>query len=153
MSRGKARVALLDVNVLIALFDPAHVHHEVAHDWFADRRSAGWATCPLTENGFLRTAAALAGGRAAIGLAELTDGLRTFAASGRHEFWADEISLRDEEIFDTDLVFGHQQLTDIYLLGLAVRHKGVLATFDRKIPVDAVKGATRDHLAVLAAAQ
>ena len=49
-----ARVALLDVNVLVALFDPSHVHHTAAHDWFADRGEEGWATCPITENGLLR---------------------------------------------------------------------------------------------------
>ena len=49
-----SRVALLDVNVLVALFNPVHVHQELAHDWFADHRASGWATCPLTENGFLR---------------------------------------------------------------------------------------------------
>jgi uncharacterized protein len=48
------RVALLDVNVLVALFDPDHVHHEAAHGWFAANRAAGWATCPLTENGLIR---------------------------------------------------------------------------------------------------
>jgi predicted nucleic acid-binding protein len=46
--------ALFDVNVLIALFDPAHVHHESAHAWWKANQSSGWATCPLTENGFVR---------------------------------------------------------------------------------------------------
>jgi len=144
-------VALLDVNVLVALFDPDHVHHDVAHDWFAHHRTRGWATCPLTENGFIRTAVALSKARAPLGASELADRLRSFTASGFHAFWPDDLRLLDEDLFDLDGVFGHHQLTDIYLLGLAVRHKGVLATFDRKIPCAAVKGATAAHLAVLVA--
>ena len=143
------RVALLDVNVLVALFDPDHIHHEVAHDWFADNRSRGWATCPLTENGFVRTAAALARSRQPIGVALLADGLRTFTSSGRHSFWPDDISLVDDALFNAELLLGHQQLTDIYLLGLAVKRKGVLVTFDRRIPLDAVKGATKAHVEIL----
>ena len=142
-------VALLDVNVLVALFDPDHIHHDVAHDWFADSRSRGWATCPLTENGFVRTAAALARSREPIGVPSLVEGLRTFTSSGRHAFWPDDISLLNGALFDAELSFGHQQLTDIYLLGLAVQRKGVLATFDRRIPMGAVKGATRAHVEIL----
>ena len=149
MSRRK-RVALLDVNVLFALFDPAHVHHDVAHDWFADHNPGRWASCPLTENGFLRTAATVARGREPLPLADLAAALRTFCANGRHEFWFDEVTLTDDDLFEVDAVLGHQQLTDVYLLALAVKHAGMLATFDRNIPLTAVKGATREHLAVLA---
>jgi hypothetical protein len=143
-------VALLDVNVLIALFDPDHVHHEVAHGWFEDHHASGWATCPLTQNGFLRTARALARSRRQVSLATLVEGLRTFTSSGHHQFWTDDLSLLDEERFDAERIYGHQQLTDIYLLALAVRHRGVLATFDRKIPIDVVKDARTEHVAVLA---
>ncbi len=80
-------MALLDVNVLLALFEPAHIHHDAAHDWFADSGARGWATCPLTENGFLRTATALAKAHAATSVAEIVEGLRTFTSSGRHTFW------------------------------------------------------------------
>ena len=140
------RVALLDVNVLVALFDPDHIHHDVAHDWFADNRSRGWATCPLTQNGFVRTAAALARTRQPVSVCSLAAGLRTFTASGRHSFWPDDISLLDAIVFNHKLLLGHQQLTDIYLLGLAVKHKGVLVTFDRKIPIHSVKGASKAHV-------
>lgn len=152
MSR-RTRVALLDVNVLVALFDPAHVHHDVAHDWFADHSPGRWATCPLTENGFLRTAASVARGTAPLTIASLANGLRTFCSSGRHEFWTDDITFADEDLFDADAVLGSQQLTDVYLLGLAVKRDGMLATFDRRIPSAAVKGATPEHLAVLASAE
>lgn len=143
------KVALLDVNVLLALFDPGHTHHEIAHDWFADNREFGWATCPLTENGFLRTAGTVARASEFVPLQTLVDRLRKFRSSGRHEFWTDDISLLDERLFDAQLARGHQQLTDVYLLGLAVRRGGRLVTFDRRIPLAAVKGATRAALEVV----
>lgn len=146
-------VALLDVNVLVALFDPAHVHHEIAHDWFADHREQGWATCPLTENGFLRTAGTVAGASEFVTVAALADRLRTFRSSGHHEFWPDDLSLLDERLFDTERARGHQQLTDVYLLGLAVKRRGTLVTFDRKVQLATVKGARREHLDVLAPAE
>ena len=76
-----SRVALLDVNVLVALFDSSHVHHEVAHDWFADHRAQGWATCPHTENGFVRVLA-----NPAYGL----ERLRARGWAGRH--WSPAIA-------------------------------------------------------------
>ena len=142
---------LLDVNVLVALFDASHVHHETAHDWFADHRSSGWATCPITENGFLRVlthpAVAIETDRTT-----LLAGLATFRASGHHEFWGDSVSFCDPSLFDASAVLTHGQLTDVYLLGLAARKGGHLATFDRSIPLRAVRGATRQHLAVIAPA-
>ncbi len=138
---------LLDVNVLVALFDPHHIHHDAAHDWFADNRDAGWATCPITENGFVRVIS-----HPAYGLGERVESaaarLRTFCASGGHQFWRDAISLRDD-VFDLSRAGGAKQLTDIYLLGLAVNRKGCLATFDRTIPVGAVRGTTGDSIAVI----
>lgn len=148
-----SRVALLDVNVLLALFDPAHVHHEVAHDWFSDERESGWATCPLTENGFLRTAGVTARAGGFVSVAALHVGLGTFRSSVGHELWPDDVSLLDDTLFNIELVRGHQQLTDVYLLGLAVKHRGRLVTFDRKVPLAAVKGAQRESLVVLAPAE
>ena len=145
------RPALLDVNVLIALFDETHVHHQTAHDWFADHADEGWATCPLTENGFLRV---LTHPRAGVEDDPLTvfNSLRTFCGSRQHVFWEDAISIRDPRIFDDSVILSHKQLTDVYLLGLATRKRGRLATFDTRIPLKAVKGATRDNLAVIAPA-
>jgi hypothetical protein len=144
-------VALLDVNVLIALFDPDHVHHDLAHDWFSDDGHAAWATCPLTENGFVRVVANTARRGEFLPIPEVAAMLRKFCGSGRHEFWPDSLSLRDERRFDLSLVRGHRQLTDIYLLGLAVAKKGRLATFDQKISLATVKGARREHLEVIGA--
>ena len=144
-----SRVALLDVNLLIALFDPDHVHHEIAHDWFADNRTSGWATCALTENGFLRVLGNPARGGEITRVADLVVRLRKFCASGHHQFWPDSISLRDERLFDTSLARGHQQLTDVYMLGLACKRGGRLVTFDQKVPLGAVKGARREWLEVV----
>lgn len=142
------RVALLDVNVLIALFDPGHVHHEPAHDWFADNRRSGWATCALTENGFLRV---LSHPRAGIDAdyRTLLESLRTFCRGSGHEFWAEQVSLTDDALFESSLPLTARQVTDVYLLGLAKRRKGRLATFDTTIPLKAVRGATLEHLAVI----
>jgi toxin-antitoxin system PIN domain toxin len=146
-----SRTALLDVNLLVALFDPDHVHHELAHDWFADHRADGWATCAVTENGFIRVLANPSYGAGVSRPAELVQRLRLFCASGHHTFWADAVSLQDKRIFDPSLIRGHRQVTDIYLLGLAKKTGGHLATFDRSIPLGAVVGATRDTLVVVSA--
>jgi toxin-antitoxin system PIN domain toxin len=144
-------VALLDVNLLVALFDPDHVHHNLAHDWFAEHRAAGWATCPVTENGFVRVLANPAYGAPVARPLDLVERLRTFSASGHHQFWTDVVSLRDRTLFNPACVAGHRQLTDIYLLGLARKMGGRLATLDRGIPLKAVVGARAEHLQVLSA--
>jgi len=147
-----SRPALLDVNVLVALFDPDHVHHEVAHDWFADNRSRGWATCPLTENGFVRVLAHPAYGSRLPTASALIARLRAFCETEGHQFWADTISLRDEKLFDREALIGYRQVTDLYLLGLAKSHNGRLATCDRSIPLRALVGARKDLLEVIGAA-
>jgi len=147
-----SRIALLDVNVLIALFDPGHVHHDVAHDWFAEDGKAGWATCPLTENGFVRVVANLPKRGEFLPVPEVAAIFAKFCASGGHEFWPDTLSLADDRLFDMAEVRGHRQITDVYLLGLAVKHGGRLITFDSGVRLGAVKGATSASLAVIAPA-
>lgn len=144
-----SKVALLDVNVLVALFDPDHVHHELAHDWFALNRTAGWATCPATENGFLRVLSAPAYGSAISRPGELVLRLQRFCASGYHHFWADAISLRDETIFNSSFATSYRHLPDLYLLGLAAKMGGRLASFDQRIPVRAIVGGRQDLLQVI----
>ena len=146
------RPALLDVNVLIALFDSEHVHPELAHDWFSDNRRDGWATCPVTENGFLRVLSSPAYRSALYRLPDLMVRLRTFCGDPHHRFWPDTVSFRDASLFDPGLIGGHRQLTDIYLLGLAMKKDGCLVTFDRAIPVKAVIGADTGTLTVVAPA-
>jgi uncharacterized protein len=118
------RVALLDVSVLLALFDPDHIHHEIAHDWFADSRSDGWATCPVTENGFIRVITNPGYAASLMRPLEAIERLRAFCASGHHVFWDRAVSLRDESLFDPAFVRGHRQVTDVYLLGLATAMGG-----------------------------
>ena len=144
------RTALLDVNVLVALFDPDHIHHELAHDWFADHRAEGWATCPVTENGFIRVLANPAYGSAVTRPPDLATRLRRFCDSGHHQFWPDAVSLRDNALFDAAFIAGHRQLTDGYLLRLAKKKGGRLVIFDRAIPLRAVRGADREMLDVIA---
>lgn len=144
-----APVALLDVNVLVALADADHVHHDLAHDWFADEGGRAWATCPLTENGFVRVLSNPAYRGADLRPDALAALLARFRASGGHHAWTDVVSLSDETLFNLAFVRGHAQLTDVYLLGLATRMGGRLATFDRTIPLQAVTGATREALRVI----
>jgi uncharacterized protein len=144
-----SRPALLDVNLLIALFEPGHPHHEVAHDWFADNQKNGWATCALTQNGFVRILSNPKQGVALNRVVDLLNHLGRFCASKHHAFWPDSISLTDRKIFNPSLFGGHRQISDIYLLGLAKKNGGHLATLDASIPLGAVVGATKDHLSVI----
>jgi hypothetical protein len=141
-------VCLLDVNVLVALFDPVHPNHEDAHRWFAANRKRGWATCPLTINGCVRIICNPAYPSAETTAADIVSYLRTLCSSPEHEFWQDSISLLDESLFRPRLI-GHRSITDIYLLGLAVRRDGALVTFDRSIPLKAVIGSSGRHLEVI----
>jgi toxin-antitoxin system PIN domain toxin len=145
-------IALLDVSLLVALFDPEHVHHLVAHDWLADNVGRTWASCPMTENGALRV---LATPTLDLGVPinELVGLLRTFRERTHHEFWPDDLSLLDSALVDAGQVRGYKQLTDVYLLALAVKNGGRLVTFDGGIPLAAVKGARPEHLVVLASAE
>jgi predicted nucleic acid-binding protein len=129
-------VALLDVNLLVALFDPNHVHHDLAHDWFGDQRASGWATCPpasadrrISSSAFVNfvRAGSICSGRTRCRSA--TSGFSTRRSSAA------------------------TAISDIYLLGLAKKHGGRLVTFDRGIPLGAVVGATRNTLSVISAAE
>ena len=140
--------ALFDINALIALFDPAHVHHDRAHQWMDAHRGEGWATCPITQNGCLRI---LSQPRYPNSIST-PEGIRRLAgatAQPEHVFWADDLSIVDAEIFSSGKILGPGQLTDLYLLALAVRNTGQLVTFDRSVPISAVRGAITEHLVVL----
>lgn len=144
-----AGVALLDVNVLVALFFPEHVHHELAHDWFADHRQHGWATCTVTENGFVRVAAQQPSEEGLIRPSDAIAHLTRFCADAHHHRWADGPSITDEKVFAFEHVGSHRMVTDAYLLGMAKKMKGCLVTFDQAIPLKAVRGATAAHLRVI----
>ena len=141
--------ALLDVNVLIALLDPGHVNFEAAHLWKGSHRDRSWATCPIIINGCVRILTKPAYPGIRVTPAEMAEVLRELCAGSGHEFWPDDISLLDNERFDLQQIQGPQQLTDVYLLGLAVKRGGQLVTFDRSIPWRAVRGAKASHLKFL----
>ena len=139
--------ALLDVNVIIALLDPDHAFHERAHAWWASNKKRGWASCPLTENGVIRIMSHPGySPLARFTPADLIGRLSLFANQSDHEFWPDEISLRDEKIFAADHIHSSRQLTDIYLLALALAHTGRLVTFDHGIPISGVHNAKPANL-------
>ena len=124
---------LLDVNVLVALFDPWHVQHEAAHRWFGDKGMRSWATCPITENGFVRVVSHPKYPNLDATPADALRRLRELCASAGHAFWPDDVSLRLAKQLDWQLLQGPAQLTDAYLALLALKHKGTLATFDRHL--------------------
>ena len=142
-------VFLFDVNVLIALIDPNHVHHDQAHEWFQREGHQAWSTCPLTENGLLRIVGSPgypnSPGSPSI-VARLLVGLRALQG---HQFWADDISLTDTVRADARRLLTSAQVTDSYQLSLAAAHGGHLTTFDRRLVTDAVPNGA-EHLRVLA---
>jgi len=129
---------LLDVNLLLALTDPMHIHHESAHRWFAEKGQQAWATCPLTENGFIRIASHPNYPNRPGDVAAVLAIFRQLCETRGHRFWPDEVSI--VQILESDRIITHAQVTDVYLLGLAVHKRGKLATLDQRIPADAVRG-------------
>jgi uncharacterized protein len=139
---------LLDVNVLIALIDPAHIHHDAAHEWFAAIGNSAWATCPITENAVVRIVGDPRYPNSPGTPAAVTDILERFFTAPGHTFWEDEISLLDPQHVDTTRLLSSRQVTDTYLLALAHSHQGKLATFDRRLISLAVRDAAQ-HLHVI----
>jgi toxin-antitoxin system PIN domain toxin len=131
---------LLDVNVLIALVDPAHVQHDPAHDWFERTGHRSWATCPITENGLVRIVGHPRYPSSPGTPADVADILLGMRELPGHKFWPDDISLVSSNLIDTGRLLNHGQITDCYLLALAGEHGGKLASFDARIVVDAVNG-------------
>jgi toxin-antitoxin system PIN domain toxin len=143
------KVALLDVNVLVALFQPDHVHHDLAHDWFADNRRSGWATCPVTETGLVRLLANPRFHGSGIAVSAVVERLRRLQSDPAHEWWEANISLTDAALFQLTAIRGHRQVTDVYLAGLAHSRHGKLVTFDRGVSWSAVAGAKPSLVEVL----
>ncbi len=134
MVSGAQTCYLLDVNVLLALAWPQHAHHAPAHDWFRRLGGHAWATCAITQLGFVRISAnpriTVEGvtPRVAAGL------LARIIQLPGHRFWPELPAVTGMPLFAGTRALGHQQVTDLYLLGLALHHHGRLATFDRGIP-------------------
>lgn len=141
---SSAPVHLLDVNVLIALCDARHEHHELAARWFVAHAAQGWASCPITQNGAIRimSAPAYPGARP---VAQVLAQLQTMCAHAHHRFWPDGVSLVQADTLNPVHLLGHRQLTDAYLLALAVHHRGCLVTLDGGVAIQMVRGATPAH--------
>ena len=133
-------IALLDVNVLIALVDPQHVQHEPSHRWFQAHGRHGWATCPLTQNALLRILGNPRYPNSPGGPLVVMHLLQGLLGHPAHVFWSDALSWDAAGIFKAEALLHHGQITDTYLLGLAVHHQGRLVSFDRRLSSRAVRG-------------
>jgi len=140
--------ALLDINVLLALLDSDHVDHERARRWLEREIGSGWASCAITENGFVRI---ISQPRypSPVPVARAVERLARATSTASHEFWPCSVSLLSEDLVERNRLLGPRQVTDAYLLALAVAHGGRFATFDQSVPLTAVHGARAEHLSVL----
>ncbi len=145
-------IYLLDVNVLVALAWPSHTHHRIAQAWFRRHGRLGWASCPITQTGFVRISSNpkfIDGVVSPSGAIVLLDEVMQ---TTRHTFWPDDLSLvsnlsqEDEPSCFWPHVAGHRQVTDAYLLALAQKHQGKLATLDKGIRTLIQDATQRDNL-------
>ena len=137
---------LLDVNALIALGDPFHVHHERVQKWFHRERVRAWATCPLTENGFLRILGNPSYAQSPGNPTRLRVALSILCSAPGHQFWPDDISLCDLDNYPE--LPNSKQLTDYYLLALAIHREGKLATLDRRIDSTLIAGGAEAYFVI-----
>jgi toxin-antitoxin system PIN domain toxin len=126
-------IALLDVNVLVAIAWPNHVFHHAARRWFREQQASGWATCPTTENGFIRVSSNTRITPEAKSPWECAQLLRKLVSTQGHVFWPEDVSILGNRWIDIEQIHTHRMVTDAYLLGLAQKNNGCLATFDRGI--------------------
>ncbi len=140
--------ALLDVNVLLALLDGDHVQHVTAREWFRAEVAAGWASCGVTQNGFVRI---ISQPRypSPVPAAQAIVRLATASAGPHHQFLPSSVSILDSGIVDPSRILSSRQITDVYLLALAVANDLLLVTFDQSIPLAAVNGASTADMLVL----
>lgn len=123
-------IELADVNVLVSLAWPNHVHHSQSRAWFAEFGMSGWASCPITEAGFIRVSSNRRVIPDARGVGEAVGVLRALRAVGRHHFWTDDVSPVESHEVDFEALNGYRQVTDAMLASLAGRHGGKFVTFD-----------------------
>jgi uncharacterized protein len=139
---------LLDVNVWIALFDDAHLFSPAANA-LIDTPKLQIATCPMVENAVIRILNLPSYARIGpVGFELVRAQLKQVCQSVDHQFWPDDLSLRDD-VLEFARITGHNQITDAYLLALAVKRGGALASFDQAVALSAVKGASTKHLRLL----
>jgi toxin-antitoxin system PIN domain toxin len=139
--------ALLDVNVSLALLDRPHVQHGRARRWLDDEIHRGWASCVLTQNGFVRIISQSRYG-GVVSTSAALEQLDEACSTDYHEFWACSLNLLDRSL-DRTRILGPRQLTDAYLLALAVHHGGRFVTLDTSVPRGAVPSASAEQLVVI----
>ena len=141
-------IVLFDTNFLFALGWANHEHHQVAHRYFSTLAGTSWATCPMTQCGFVR----ISSNRKAISWvtrpAVALDLLAHLTRDAGHVFWKDDLSLLKTPL-RTAAIQGHRQVTDAYLLSLAMKNGGQLVTFDQGIPSLASTDAERASIILL----
>ena len=142
------KVSLPDVNVLVALMWPSHLHHQRARQWFDTLGDRPWATCPLTQSGFIRASSNPRVVDEAVSPGEAVAHLRKLQELGSHEFWPDDLDFAGENRIPIDHLMGHRQVTDAYLLGLSIHRVAQLVTFDRGIQ-NLVSPQSIDRLSIL----
>ncbi len=143
-------IGLPDVNVLVALAWPNHVHHEQAREWFAANHSNGWATCPVTESGFVRVSSNRRVTPVATSPSEAIQVLRGLTALDGHTFWTDETSMARSRWIAAEKLVGHGQVSDAHLVAVTLSRGGRLVTFDGGIAQILPPGAARETLMLLA---
>ena len=140
--------ALFDVNLLLALLQPDHALFERAQAWWQGNQQFGWASCPLTQNGFVRIVSQRTY-RKPLPAAEAVSRLAEQIEATDHAFWPDDLSIADSAVFDLRGILGPNQITDVYLLALAVKNGGRLVTLDSAVSLRAVRGAEVRHLVMI----
>jgi uncharacterized protein len=140
--------SLFDVSILIALLDPDHIHHGVVQSWWGENSAPGWASCPITQNGFVRIVSQPVYG-SGFTAAEAIERLADETSRASHQFWPDDIAIVDSSRFNHRAILGSNQITDVYLIGLAVTHSGRFVTLDRGASMSAVKMAAPENLVIL----
>lgn len=134
---------LLDVNVLIALCDPAHEHHELVFDWFTKTGRTSFATCAITESGFIRICSSPAYPNRPGPVKTLQGILAKLCETKGYHYWQDAVSWKEMKLAQE---IASKFVTDVYLLALAQKFKGTLATLDQSIPADALAGGAKSML-------
>lgn len=142
---------LLDVNLLIALAWPSHVHHALVQAWFRRNKRNGWSTCPITQTGFVRISSNPKFIDGAVTPGEAIGLLNRVTRAKEHTFWPDDLNLTVTQALPVSHLLGHRQVTDAYLLGLAIQHDGKLATLDQGVAALMPDAKIRQkHLVVIA---
>jgi hypothetical protein len=125
--------SLLDTNILIALIWPEHPFHSTAQNWFHKNSRHGWATCPITQSGFVRVVSNTAFSSHALSVPDAITALGKNLQHPAHEFWPDELTVAQSAAILQKPLHGHRQLTDAYLLSLAIYKRARFVTFDKRI--------------------